>query len=87
MSVLWRIYLLVTLFFALVTVLGLALLLRQAREDVQREVQAAEAVVEYLYEAAQRDPASLHSGLTGNLRHVRVQWLPAPAAAPHRVTS
>ncbi len=81
-SVLWRIYLLVTLFFALVTVLGLALLLRQASEDVQREVQAAEAVVEYLYEAAQRDPASLHSGLTGNLRHVRVQWLPAPAAAP-----
>ncbi len=81
-SVLWRIYLLVTLFFALVTVLGLALLLRQAREDVQREVQAAEAVVEYLYEAAQRDPASLHSGLTGNLRHVRVQWLPAPAAVP-----
>ena len=45
MSVLWRIYLLVTLFFALVTVLGLALLLRQAREDVQREVQAAEAVI------------------------------------------
>ncbi|WP_298188351.1 HAMP domain-containing sensor histidine kinase [uncultured Pseudomonas sp.] len=83
MSVLWRTYLLVTLFFALVTVLGLALLLRQASEDVQREVQAAEAVVEYLYEAAQHDPASLHSGLADNLRHVRVQWLPlatGPAA-------
>ncbi|HZX19264.1 MAG TPA: histidine kinase [Pseudomonas sp.] len=82
MSVLWRIYLLVTLFFVLVSVVGLALLLRQAREDVQREVQAAEAVVEYLHEAARRDPASLQSGLTGNLRHVRVQWLPAPATTP-----
>jgi two-component system sensor histidine kinase UhpB len=79
-SVLWRTYLLVTLFFALVSVLGLALLVRQAREDVQREVQAAEAVVEYLHEAALRDPASLHSGLTGNLRHVRVQWLPLDSA-------
>jgi two-component system sensor histidine kinase UhpB len=79
-SVLWRTYLLVTLFFALVTVLGLALLVRQASEDVQREVQAAEAVVEYLHEAALRDSASLHSGLTGNLRHVRVQWLPLTSA-------
>lgn len=76
MSVLWRTYLLVTLFFVLVTVLGLALLVRQASEDVQREVQAAEAVVEYLYEAAQRDPASLQNGLADNLRHVRLQWLP-----------
>ncbi|MFP6850846.1 MAG: HAMP domain-containing sensor histidine kinase [Pseudomonas sp.] len=81
MSVLWRTYLLVTLFFALVTLLGLLLLLRQARDDVQREVQAAEAVVEYLYEAAQRDPASLQSGLTGSLRHVRVQWVSAPFSA------
>lgn len=55
-SVLWRIYLLVTLFFVLVTILGLALLLRQASEDVQREGHAAEAVVEYLYETARRDP-------------------------------
>lgn len=76
MSVLWRTYLLVTLFFVLVTVLGLALLVRQASEDVQREVLAAEAVVEYLYEAAQRDPASLQNGLADNLRHVRLQWLP-----------
>lgn len=76
MSVLWRTYLLVTLFFVLVTMLGLALLVRQASEDVQREVQAAEAVVEYLYEAAQRDPASLQNGLADNLRHVRLQWLP-----------
>ncbi len=75
-SVLWRTYLLVTLFFVSVTVLGLALLVRQASEDVQREVQAAEAVVEYLYEAAQRDPASLQNGLADNLRHVRLQWLP-----------
>ena len=82
MSVLWRTYLLVTVFFVVGTLLGLALLLRQAQEDVQREVHAAEAVVAYLHETAQRDPASLQSGLTGNLRHVRVQWLPAPAAAP-----
>jgi two-component system sensor histidine kinase UhpB len=81
-SVLWRIYLLVTLFFFLVTLIGLALLLRQASTDVQREVKAAEAVVEYLLDAAQRDPASLHNALAGNLRHVRVRWLQSPNATP-----
>lgn len=80
-SVLWRIYLLVTLFFAFVACLGLTLLLLQAREDVQREVQGAEAVVEYLYEAAKRNPDNLRSRLTGNLRHVRVQWLSMSAGA------
>lgn len=40
MSALWRINLLVTLFFALVTAAALALLLRQASQDVQRELQA-----------------------------------------------
>ncbi|WP_296220172.1 HAMP domain-containing sensor histidine kinase [Pseudomonas sp. UBA2684] len=77
MSALWRINLLVTLFFSAVAVIGLALLLRQASHDVQREMQAAEAVVEYLRDAALRDPASLQSSLTGSLRHVRVQWLTA----------
>lgn len=76
-SALWRIYLLVTLFFVVVTSVGLTLLLRQAYEDVGREVQAAESVVGYLHEAARRDPVSLNSGLTRNLRHVRVEWLPA----------
>ena len=75
MSALRRINLLVTLFFVLVSAAGLALLLRQASYDVQREMQAAEAVVEYLHEAALRDPASLQQGLTDSLRHVRVQWL------------
>lgn len=75
MSALWRINLLVTLFFAVVTISALALLLRQASHDVQREMQAAQAVVEYLREAALRDPARLQSSLTGNLRHVRVEWL------------
>ncbi|MDO9623747.1 MAG: histidine kinase [Pseudomonas sp.] len=75
MSALWRINLLVSLFFALVTAAGLALLLRQASHDVQREMQAAETVVEYLHEAALRDPASMQPSLTGSLRHIRVQWL------------
>lgn len=75
MSALWRINLLVALFFALVTVAALALLLRQASEDVRRELQAAQTLVEYLREAAQRDPGNLPARLTGNLRHVRVEWL------------
>jgi two-component system sensor histidine kinase UhpB len=75
MSALRRINLLVTLFFVLVSAAGLALLLRQAGYDVQREMQAAEAVVDYLHEAALRDPASVQLGLTDSLRHVRVHWL------------
>ncbi|MGV8842428.1 MAG: histidine kinase [Pseudomonas sp.] len=75
MSALWRINVLVTLFFAVVAVSGLALLLRQASQDVQREMQAAQAVVEYVREAALRAPASINSSLTDNLRHVRIEWL------------
>lgn len=41
MPVLWRINLWVTLFFALVALLGSALLLRQGSADVQREMRAA----------------------------------------------
>ncbi|MCU1716828.1 histidine kinase [Pseudomonas sp. 5P_3.1_Bac2] len=77
MSALGRLYLLVTLLFALVTCVALVLLARQAGADVQRELQAAEAVVDYLYTSAQRDPQSLHPDLTANLRHIRVQWLRA----------
>jgi two-component system sensor histidine kinase UhpB len=82
-SALWRINLLVTLFFSLVALVCMAVLLRQASYDVKRELKAAQAVVEYLREAAQRDPASLESQLTRSLRHVRVHWLngPAPVAA------
>jgi two-component system sensor histidine kinase UhpB len=77
MSALWRINLLVTLFFTLVTLVCLAVLLRQASHDVQRELNAAAAVVGYLGEMAERDPESLRPGLTDSLRHVRVRWLEA----------
>lgn len=62
--------------------LGTALLLRQGSADVQREMRAAEAIIEYLQVAARRDPASLHGGLAANLRHVRVTRVPAEGVAP-----
>jgi two-component system sensor histidine kinase UhpB len=77
MSALWRINLLVSLFFTLVTLVCLAVLLRQASHDVQRELDAASGVVRYLGEMAERDPDSLKPGLTDSLRHVRVRWLEA----------
>lgn len=87
MSALWRINLLVTLFFALVTAVALVLLLRQAGEDVRRELRAAQTLVEYLREAALRDPASLPASLTGSLRHVRLEWLePRQSLAPSPVS-
>ncbi|WP_457787352.1 HAMP domain-containing sensor histidine kinase [Pseudomonas sp. PL-6] len=75
MTALGRINLGVSLLFALVTLAGLALLLRQASHDVRRELLAAEAVVEYLGEVARNNPASLRPELTDNLRHIRVSWL------------
>jgi two-component system sensor histidine kinase UhpB len=75
MSAFWRINLLVTLLFTLITMVCLAVLLRQAAQDVQRELNAAAAVVGYLAEMAERDPDSLRPGLTDSLRHVRVRWL------------
>ena len=74
MSALWRINLWVSGFFSLVTLACLVLLLHQAVADVERELRAAEAVVEYLAEIAERDPASLQPRLTSSLRHVRVSW-------------
>jgi two-component system sensor histidine kinase UhpB len=59
----------------------MGLLVHQAVEDVERELQSAEAVVEYLSETAERDPASLQPKLTGSLRHVRVRWLEPGEAA------
>ncbi|MFG5863556.1 HAMP domain-containing sensor histidine kinase [Metapseudomonas sp. CR1201] len=84
MSALWRINLLVTLFFVLVGSVCLALMLRQAGQDVRRELVAAEAVVEYLRAAALRDPAALQPRLTANLRHVRVHRLDQTADEPER---
>lgn len=81
MSALWRINLWVCGFFALVTLACMGLLVHQAVEDVERELQSAEAVVEYLSETAERDPASLQPRLTSSLRHVRVRWLAADEAA------
>ena len=77
MSALWRIKMLVTLFFALVATVCLAVLLRQASHDVQRELNAAAAVADYLSEMAEGDPGSLRPELTDSLRHVRVRWLTA----------
>lgn len=75
MSALWRINLWVIAFFALVTLSCTWLSLHQAVADVERELVAAQAVVEYLSETAERHPSSLQERLTGNLRHVRVIWL------------
>ena len=83
MSALWRINLWVCGFFSLVTLACAGLLLHQALADVERELQSAQAVVEYLAESAERDPASLQPRLTSSLRHVRVHWLER-GAAPHQ---
>lgn len=81
MSALWRINLWVCGFFALVTFACMGLLVHQALADVERELQSAEAVVEYLSETAERDPVSLQPRLTQSLRHVRVRWLEPGEAA------
>ncbi len=75
MSALWRISLLVSLFFSLVAAVCLAVLLRQASQDVSRELAAAGAVLSYLTDVAERDPAALQPELTRHLRHVQVRWL------------
>jgi two-component system sensor histidine kinase UhpB len=80
MSAIWRIYLLVSLFFVLVAAGCMLVLLRQASHDVSRELHAAGAVVAYLGEVAERDPTALRPGFTSNLRHVRVRWLEDGAA-------
>lgn len=82
MSALWRINLLVGLFFGLLASVCLAVLLHQGNDDVRREMEAARGVLDYLREAAQRDPASLDPDLTAGLRHVRVHWLDTAAPAP-----
>lgn len=79
MTALGRINLGVSLLFVLVTLAGLALLLRQAGHDVRRELQA----VEYLGEVARSNPANLRPELTDNLRHVRVSWL-SPGEQPRQ---
>ncbi|MDP9520610.1 sensor histidine kinase [Pseudomonas putida] len=75
LSALWRINLWVTCCFALLTLACAGALLHQAVADVERELQSAEAVVAYLADTAERDPASLQPRLTQSLRHVRVHWL------------
>ncbi|WP_095114906.1 sensor histidine kinase [Pseudomonas sp. Irchel 3F3] len=80
LSALWRINLWVTCCFALVTLACAGALLHQAVADVERELQSAEAVVAYLGDTVERDPASLQPRLTQSLRHVRVHWLAAGEA-------
>ncbi|MCP9337564.1 sensor histidine kinase [Stutzerimonas xanthomarina] len=90
MSALWRISLLVSLFFSLVAAVCLAVLLRQASQDVGRELAAAGAVLSYLGDIAKRDPAALQPELTRHLRHVQVRWLgpgvPSREIRPQRST-
>lgn len=81
MSALWRINLWVTAFFAVVTLACAGLLLHQAVADVERELQSAAAVVEYLSDSAERNPAGLQPHLTQSLRHARVHWLAPDEAA------
>lgn len=82
LSALWRINLCVTVFFLLVMLACAGVLLHQAVADVERELQSAEAVVAYLGDTAERDPAHLQPRLTHSLRHVRVHWLAADEALP-----
>lgn len=82
MSALWRINLLVGLFFGLLAAVCLAVLLHQGNDDVRREMDAARNVLDYLREAALRDPASLDPDLTAGLRHVRVRWLDTAVPTP-----
>lgn len=72
MSTLWRINVYVTLFFAAVVSVCLVVLLRQAEADVQRELGAAQVLVDYLAEAAPNDPERFVR-LEGYLRHVRLE--------------
>ena len=76
MSTLWRINVYVTLFFVMVVSLCLVVLLRQAEADVQRELGAAQVLVDYLAEAAPHDPERFVR-LEGYLRHVRLELVPA----------
>ncbi|MDY0191111.1 MAG: histidine kinase [Desulfuromonas sp.] len=76
MSALWRINVYVTLFFAAVVSVCLAVLLRQAEADVQRELDAAQVLVDYLAEAAPHDPERFVR-LEGYLRHVRLELVAA----------
>ncbi len=76
MSALWRINVYVTLFFAAVVSVCLVVLLRQAEADVQRELGAAQVLVDYLAEAAPHDPERFVR-LEGYLRHVRLELVAA----------
>lgn len=60
----------------------MGVLMHQALADVERELQSAQSVVEYLRQNAERDPASLQPQLTAHLRHVRVRWLAAGELPP-----
>lgn len=82
MSALGRTYLLVGLFFAGVTLLCMAVLLRQAAHDVQRELDAAQGVVDALASGLGADPAAVLPRLERSLRHIRVDWVPPGGAAP-----
>jgi len=79
MNALGRTYLLVALFFAAVILVCMSVLLRQAAHDVQREMDAAQQVVDYLALSLRGHPQALASGLQDSLRHIRVERIAAGA--------
>src|SRR5690606_36082063 len=79
MSALGRTYLLVALFFAAVTLVCTAVLLRHAARDVQRELDAAQQVVDYLAVSLNERPQALTMALQRSLRHIRAERVPPGA--------
>ncbi len=82
MSALRRTYLLVALFFVAVTLVCTAVLLRQAAHDVQRELDAAQQVVDYLAVSLRDEPQALAAGLERSLRHIRIERVAAGNQQP-----
>ncbi|MFC3607385.1 histidine kinase [Stutzerimonas tarimensis] len=82
MSVVGRANLLVSLFFGLVALVCMAVLLRQAGHDVQRELLAAQTVVDYLAESVARDGGRFPPELDAGLRHVDVVRIEPGTAVP-----
>ena len=82
MSALRRTYLLVALFFVAVALVCTAVLLRQAAHDVQRELDAAQQVVDYLALSLRDEPQAPAAGLEQSLRHIRIERVAAGDEQP-----
>lgn len=76
MNAVGRVNLLVCLFFAALAAISMAVLLRQAGEDVRRELLAAQTAIDLIAQVAAEDAGMLTPQLVDRLRHIRVQVLP-----------